>query len=322
MDKETTRRGRQPGKGLYATETGLTGRHILIASAILTLYIKGAPERVLSKCTTYLKDGQMVSITDQFKEEYDEATDDQYPGDHPKMAEAIVRKINLLLMPGRAGRPQLADNLNAEIVLVTYGAGADYPEDDDGLIQKRANIAHFAAVLLEKCQLIKYERTTDRFTSTELGRIASYYYTVFAFEFKVLPVRQDEKARLLERVPIPVRETVEEPAAKINVLLQAYISQLKLEGSVLIADVVFMQQSAGCILRMIFKICLKCGWAVPAKAALDLCKMVDTRKWGPMTRLRQFKGVPPEPWYRDFDLTLPESGALIGIPNAGALPGS
>jgi len=31
-------------------------------------------------------------------------------------------------------------------------------------------------------------------------------------------------------VPIPVKESVEEPAAKINVLLQAYISQLKLEG--------------------------------------------------------------------------------------------
>jgi pre-mRNA-splicing helicase BRR2 len=39
-----------------------------------------------------------------------------------------------------------------------------------------------------------------------------------------------ELAKLLERVPIPVKESVDEPAAKINVLLQAYISQLKLEG--------------------------------------------------------------------------------------------
>jgi pre-mRNA-splicing helicase BRR2 len=36
---------------------------------------------------------------------------------------------------------------------------------------------------------------------------------------------------LLERVPIPVKESVEELAAKINVLLQAFISQLKLEGN-------------------------------------------------------------------------------------------
>ncbi len=37
--------------------------------------------------------------------------------------------------------------------------------------------------------------------------------------------------KLSERGPIPVKESVEEPAAKINVLLQAYISQLKLEGA-------------------------------------------------------------------------------------------
>ena len=39
-----------------------------------------------------------------------------------------------------------------------------------------------------------------------------------------------ELSKLLERVPIPVKEGPDEPAAKINVLLQAYISQLKLEG--------------------------------------------------------------------------------------------
>ena len=85
-------------------------------------------------------------------------------------------------------------------------------------------------------------------------------------EFKPIPLRQDVRAfritlrcsvvsrsiqeklelgKLLERVPIPVKESVEEPAAKINVLLQAYISQLKLEGFALVADMVYVQQSAG-----------------------------------------------------------------------------
>jgi len=43
-------------------------------------------------------------------------------------------------------------------------------------------------------------------------------------------VREEEKqelARLIERVPIPVKESVDEPSAKTNVLLQAYISQVK-----------------------------------------------------------------------------------------------
>ncbi|KAH9019606.1 Sec63-domain-containing protein [Lactarius deliciosus] len=278
---------------------------------------------------------------------------------------------------------KLADNLNAEVVLGTirnrdeavqwlgytyyyvrmlkspalYGVGADYQDDDPGLIQKRADIIHSAAAILEKCNLIKYERASGRFQSTELGRIASHYYVthnsmsvynqhlrptmsqlelfrVFALsnEFKLIPVRQEEKlelGKMLERVPIPVKESVEEPAAKINVLLQAYISQLKLEGFALVADMVFVQQSAGRILRAIYEICLKRGWAVPTRAALDMCKMVEKRMWSSMTPLRQFKGVPPEiirkaegkqfPWYRYFDLTPPEIGELLGIPNAGRL---
>lgn len=192
------------------------------------------------------------------------------------------------------------------------------------LVQKRADIIHSAAVLLEKCNLVKYERGSGRLQATELGRIASHYYVtyhsmatynqhlkptmstldlfrVFALsnEFKLIPVsffcvrclssdrligttrsephqtltntrnthaliqEKLELAKLLERVPIPVKESVEEPAAKINVLLQAYISSLKLEGTptlstletvkinsrvagfALVADMVFIQQSAG-----------------------------------------------------------------------------
>ncbi|KAF8418789.1 Sec63 domain-containing protein, partial [Boletus edulis BED1] len=158
---------------------------------------------------------------------------------------------------------------------------------------------------LEKCHLIKYERSSGQFQSTELGCIASHYYVthnsmatynqhlrptmstlelfrVFALsnEFELLPVRQEEKlelAKLLERVPIPVKESIDEPAAKINVPLQAYISQLKLEGFALVADMVFVQQSAGPILRAMFEICLKRGWAMPARACLALCKMVERR---------------------------------------------
>ncbi|KAG6836219.1 hypothetical protein H0H93_010136 [Arthromyces matolae] len=130
-----------------------------------------------------------------------------------------------------------------------------------------------------------------------------------------------ELSKLLERVPIPVKESAEEPAAKINDLLQAYISQLKLDGFVLVADMVFVQQSAGRIIRAMFEICLKRGWAVPAKAALDLCKMVEKRMWGSMTPLRQFKGVPPDVVHKaeGKQFNPPEIAELIGIPHAGRL---
>ncbi|KAL0565590.1 Pre-mRNA-splicing helicase BRR2, partial [Marasmius crinis-equi] len=66
---------------------------------------------------------------------------------------------------------------------------------------------------------------------------------------------------------------VEEPAARIKVLLQAYVSQFKLDSFVLVADAVFVQESAGRIVRATYEIGWRRGRAVPPKAALDLCEM-------------------------------------------------
>ncbi|KAI9745256.1 MAG: DEIH-box ATPase [Claussenomyces sp. TS43310] len=275
---------------------------------------------------------------------------------------------------------RLADNLNAEVVLGNvrsrdegvewlgytylfvrmlrspglYSVGADY-EEDNALEQKRVDLIHSAATVLEKSNLVKYDKRSGKVQATELGRIASHYYIthssmltynhhiqpsitpielfrVFALsdEFKYIPVRQDEKlelAKLLGRVPIPVKESIEEPHAKINVLLQAYISRLKLEGLALMADLVYVTQSAGRILRAIFEITLKKGWASVAKLALELCKMAEKRMWPTMTPLRQFPGCPRDivqkaeridvPWSSYFDLDPPRMGELLGLPRAG-----
>ncbi|KAH8602881.1 Sec63 Brl domain-containing protein [Bisporella sp. PMI_857] len=275
---------------------------------------------------------------------------------------------------------KLVDNLNAEIVLGNvrsrdegvewlgytylfvrmlrspglYSVGAEY-EEDDALEQKRVDLIHSAAVVLEKSNLVKYDKKTGKLQATELGRIASHYYIthssmlvynlhlqpsitpielfrIFALsnEFKYIPVRQDEKlelAKLLGRVPIPVKESVEEPHAKINVLLQAFISRLKLEGLALMADLVYVTQSAGRILRAIFEITLKKGWSSVAKTALQLCKMAEKRMWPTMTPLRQFPGCPKDilqkaeridvPFTNYFDLDPPRMGELLGLPRAG-----
>lgn len=275
---------------------------------------------------------------------------------------------------------KLADNMNAEIVLGSirnrdeavdwlgytylfvrmlrspglYSVGPEY-EDDDALEQKRVDLVHSAATVLEKSSMVKYDKKSGKLQATELGRIASHYYIthnsmmtynhhiqpmitpielfrVFALsdEFKYIPVRQDEKlelAKLLGRVPIPVKESIEEPHAKINVLLQAYISRLKLEGLALMADLVYVTQSAGRILRAIFEICLKKGWSFVAKTALDLCKMAEKRMWPTMTPLRQFPNCSRDiiqkaekidvPWSSYFDLDPPRMGELLGMPKAG-----
>lgn len=41
-------------------------------------------------------------------------------------------------------------------------------------------------------------------------------------------------------MPIPVKESIEEASAKINVLLQAYISRLSLDGFSLASDMVHL----------------------------------------------------------------------------------
>ncbi|GAB1311291.1 Pre-mRNA-splicing helicase BRR2 [Madurella fahalii] len=235
-----------------------------------------------------------------------------------------------------------------------YSVGAEY-EDDEALEQKRVDLIHSAATVLKKSNLIKYDEKTGKMQSTELGRIASHYYIthgsmdtynkliqpsmndvelfrVFAqsAEFKYIPVRQEEKlelAKILARVPIPVKESIEEPAAKINVLLQAYISRLRLDGLALMADMVYVTQSAGRILRAIFEITLKKGWATVAKLALNLCKMAEKRMWPTMSPLRQFPTCPAEivrkaermevPFSSYFDLDPPRMGELLGLPKAG-----
>ncbi|XP_008811841.2 DExH-box ATP-dependent RNA helicase DExH12-like [Phoenix dactylifera] len=276
---------------------------------------------------------------------------------------------------------KLADQLNAEIVLGTvqnareactwigytylyirmlrnptlYGLPADILDRDKTLEERRADLIHSAANVLDKNNLTKYDRKSGYFQVTDLGRIASYYYithgTISTYneylkptmgdielcrlfslseEFKYVTVRQDEKmelAKLLDRVPIPVKESLEEPSAKINVLLQAYISQLKLDGLSLTSDMVFIRQSAGRLLRALFEIVLKRGWAQLAEKALNLCKMVNKRMWSVQTPLRQFSGIPNEilmklekkdlAWERYYDLSSQEIGELIRYPKMG-----
>ncbi|KAK8489512.1 hypothetical protein V6N12_021109 [Hibiscus sabdariffa] len=123
---------------------------------------------------------------------------------------------------------KLADQLNAECNWIgytylyirmlwnptLYGFPADVLSRDLTLEERRADLIHSAAAILDKNNLVNEE-------------------------FKYVTVRQDEKmelAKLLDRFPSPIKESLEEPSAKINVLLQAYISQLKLEGLSLTSD--------------------------------------------------------------------------------------
>nr|XP_049704306.1 putative U5 small nuclear ribonucleoprotein 200 kDa helicase isoform X2 [Helicoverpa armigera] len=238
-----------------------------------------------------------------------------------------------------------------------YGISQEKFQEDSLLELHRADLVHTAASLLDKAGLIRYERKSGHFQPTELGRIASHFYCTYetmqcyaqllkptlgeielfrvfslSAEFKHIAVREEEKlelCKLMERVPIPIKESIEEPSAKINVLLQAYISQLKLEGFALMADMVYVTQSACRLLRAIFEIVLHRGWAQLVDKTLALCKMVDRRMWQSMSPLRQFRKMPEEvikklekknfPWEKLYELGPNEIGELVRAPKLGKM---
>mmetsp|Transcript_200 Transcript_200/g.509 ORF Transcript_200/g.509 Transcript_200/m.509 type:complete len:2147 (-) Transcript_200:47-6487(-) len=287
----------------------------------------------------------------------------------------------------------LPDHLNAEIVLGTiqnleeaaewlsytflyvrmlrnpelYGIadGANVIKCDPTLKQRRLDLAHTAAAVLEKNQLIRYDRKSGAIQATPLGRIASQFYIshesmviysrhmrphmsdiellrLFSLsgEFAHVSVREEEKLELLKlasKVPIPVKESPSEPSAKINILLQAYISRLKLEGLALVADMAFIQQSAARIMRCLFEIALRRKWASLMRLTLALSNMVSHRIWRSQTPLRQFKKFPDVvarykevvflkierksdiEWSRYSDLTTSDLGELVGVPKMGRI---
>jgi pre-mRNA-splicing helicase BRR2 len=275
---------------------------------------------------------------------------------------------------------QLADHLNAEIVLGTISNFADAQdwleytylstrierdrslytksENTTDIKQFKSDLIHSAAVLLDKYGLIRYDRKSAVFTPTSLGQVASHYYLkpqsiaiynenlkphlsaidllrIFSLshEFKYIPVREEEKqevAKLMEKVPIPVKGAMDEPASKMNVLLQAYISKLRLEGFTLMSDMVYVSQSAGRIMRALFEICLRRNWAQITYLTLNFCKMISYRIWNVMSPLRQF-GVLSEDillkiekkeglfWEHFYDMSAQQIGDLIKLPKMGGV---
>lgn len=201
-----------------------------------------------------------------------------------------------------------------------YQVGADYG-DDKALYWKRADLVHSAFTILNNHKLVSYNEDSGNVIPTELGKIAAGFYighsTMFMYhnklkpwmseidvlrvfasseEFKYVPVRQEEKleiAKLAEKCPIAIKEAPNEPLAKINVLIQAYIAHLLLEGFALMADMIYITQSAGRLLRAIHEICLKKMWASASLVTLELCKTVEKRTWNTSSPFRQYGNLAP-----------------------------
>lgn len=251
----------------------------------------------------------------------------------------------------------LIDNLNAEIVSGNVKSRADAVqwlsysylyvrmmispelykvtnyEGDETLIKYRESLAHTAFLSLNEKNLIVYNAQNGFVESTELGRIASYFYIKFSSmakynseltehasqidlfrivakseEFKYITTRQEERRELKELFeisPIPLKEDLEDPLAKVNILLQSYISRLRFDGFALNADMNFITQNAGRLLRALYELALKKKLACVTKMLLNLCKMVERRMWNANSPLRQFPKCPSEVIRRTETSTIP-----------------
>jgi pre-mRNA-splicing helicase BRR2 len=188
---------------------------------------------------------------------------------------------------------------------------------DPLLLHHLANIVHTACEELKASKMADYEARARRVSGTAYGRIASYCYItttsmtaylglmsnamqdvelfrVFAAssEFANIGVRAEEQAQLrdlLDSAPVAVRDSRYTPLAKINILLQCYISQKELEGLPLMSEMVYVKDSAQRILRALYEICLVREYGRTARQFLDLYLMTVHRQWAVQSPLRQVR---------------------------------
>eukprot|EP01117_Protostelium_nocturnum_P007948 TRINITY_DN2836_c0_g2_i3.p1 TRINITY_DN2836_c0_g2~~TRINITY_DN2836_c0_g2_i3.p1 ORF type:complete len:1451 (-),score=559.69 TRINITY_DN2836_c0_g2_i3:47-4399(-) len=245
---------------------------------------------------------------------------------------------------------------------LVYGLTYEERETDPNLTRRCRDLVVSAATTLDKSHMINFDENGGNFTPTDLGRVASHYYinheTVDTFnstlegrelsktmsepeilamaaqaqEFENVMLREEELEELdklqNETCAMPVKGGVENKHGKVNILLQAYLSHAAIDGFSLVSDSAYVVQNISRLLRGLFEITLKKGWATVSLRLLTLCKMIDRRLWSFQHPLRQFPNVTNEILYKleqkncDIDkltdMEAGEIGILVNHPRLGS----
>lgn len=292
----------------------------------------------------YDKSGEGIIITNQGDVQFYLAVLNQQLPIESQLVSKLVDNLNAEVVAGNVqNRNDGMDWLTYTYLYVRMLMSPElykiFGQDKDGSTSEYGEaLIHSALALLHEENLVVYDAESGVVEATELGRICSYFYInhtsmqvydmeitqhsnqidlfrviALSDEFKHISVRQEERQELkalLEKCPIPVREDASDSLAKVNVLLQSYISRLKFDGFALNADMVFITQNAGRLFRAVYELCLKKNWSNVTKMLLNLCKTVDRRMWIANSPLRQFKTCPLEVIRRTEASTLPWSTYL------------
>lgn len=204
----------------------------------------------------------------------------------------------------------------------SYGMVYQDLVDDPYLEKKRKEFVDFAAKRLDKAQMIRYNISTGDLSTTDLGRIASHYYLKYATieifnelqkpimteaeilamithaqEFNQLKVRDDEMKeldKLMGQCEMVVKGGVENVHGKVNILLQTYLSKIRVNTASLISDLAYVTQNTVRITRALFEIMLRRNNSIMAGRLLEMAKMFEAQQWSFLTPLRQFDCLPVE----------------------------
>lgn len=205
---------------------------------------------------------------------------------------------------------------------MVYAMDHNEPIDDPLLGRKRHDIIVTAAQRLAKCQMIIFDENTGYLTPKDLGRIASNFYIkhtsieIFndfmkprmteadvlsmmslSSEFDNIKSRDTEhkelKGLLDGSCACDIRGGTESTHGKVNILLQSYISNARIDDFALVSDCAYVAQNAGRIARALFEIALNRNWGPTAYILLSINKAIEKRMWTFQHPLHQM-GLPLE----------------------------
>ena len=106
-------------------------------------------------------------------------------------------------------------------------------------------------------------------------------------------MREDEVTELEEHLHgscmLPVKKGgVDNPEGKVNILMQAFIGRATVNSFSLVSDLAYVAQNSSRIVRGLFEICLKKGWASLSTKLLELSKCLEHQMWSTDHPLKQF----------------------------------
>ncbi|KAI1286661.1 Activating signal cointegrator 1 complex subunit 3 [Halotydeus destructor] len=200
---------------------------------------------------------------------------------------------------------------------LAYGLRKTDLQEDPTLINHRRKLVMNAVAKLICAKMIKYDEESEELDATDLGHTASFYYIKYvtieifndqiredlendaimsmichAQEFDQLRVREEEINELMDlkkracRLKVP--GGVDTTLGKVNILLQSYLSNYRLESFSLISDSMYVVQNIVRMARGLFDYTIKSGWAHLAHKLLILSKMFEVQMWEHQSPVRQF----------------------------------